>query len=208
MKLSTLLSCLAVCLLTLVNADVSAEIKVLALSGSTREGSFNKKLVQQAAKIAQDNGATVTYVDLNDYEIPLFNEDLEAKGKPAAAKSFRDQMLQSQVIFIASPEYNNSVSAVLKNAIDWATRDDQGKPSRDAFKGKTFALMSTSPGSTGGGRHLPHLKDIIEDIGGSVVKTKVSVPNAYTAFTPEGTLKDPQQQAALEKEVKEALGKS
>jgi chromate reductase len=208
MHLSKLVTSLCAFILTFSAFATAAEVKVLAVSGSTREGSFNKKLAQQAAQIAKDLGATVTYIDLKDYQIPLYDEDLEKKGMPEAAKAFRNKLLQSDVVIIASPEYNNSVSAVLKNAIDWSSRDEQGKPSRDAFKGKTFALISTSPGPTGGARHLPHLQAIIEDIGGTVVPTKVGVPNAYTAFTPEGTLKDPQQKAALEQEIKEALKKA
>ncbi len=91
-------------------------------------------------------------------------------------------MLRSDGILIASPEYNGSVSAALKNAIDWASRSEEGTPSNDAFKGKKFALMSASPGKLGGRTGLNHLRTILERLGGKVVEPQVSIPNSMTFF--------------------------
>ena len=189
-----------------LSANLSAETKVLALAGSTREGSYNKKLVNDAAEIARQSGATVTVIDLKNYELPFFDEDLEAsQGIPDRAKEIRQLMGQSDVIFIASPEYNGSLSAVLKNVIDWASRDSaDGKPS-PAFKGKKFVIMSASPGGGGGVRGLAHLRNILGNVGGVVVEQQVLVPKAYEAFDQQGHLKNPATQQELQNLVQSSL---
>lgn len=185
---------------------VASEVKVLAISGSTREDSWNKKLAKNAADLAKQMGATVTYVDLRDYPMPFYDADIEAQGMPENAKRLRKQMMESQAMIIATPEYNGSVSAVLKNAIDWASRNEQGQPSQDAFKGKKIALMSTSPGGGGGARALGHLRSIIENVGGEVVSVQTAVPNAQTTFKSDGTLL-PASQEQLKQEVQLLLVK-
>lgn len=190
----------------LFTTAVHAEIKVLAFAGSLRKDSFNKKLVLEAADIAKKMHAKVTYIDLKDFPLPFYDADLESKeGMPANAKRLRQLMKQSDVIFIASPEYNGSLSAVLKNALDWSSRSEEGGGAQDAFKGKKFALMSASPGPGGGKRALVHLKAVIENVGGIVLPLEVSVPNAYEAFNDQGNLKDPQLKMNLEKLVQAAL---
>ena len=196
-----LIACMA------VSSAVSADVKVLAIAGSTREASINKKLLVDAADIARKMGAEVTIINLNDYPIPFFDEDLEADhGMPNKAKQLRRQMVQSNIILIASPEYNGSLPAVLKNVIDWASRGENGGPSREAFQGKTFVIMSTSPGAGGGARGLSHLKTIIENVGGKVVEQQIAVPNGFTAFDSQGHLKDPAMRATLEKSIRSAFG--
>src|SRR5689334_4293777 len=101
-----------------------AEVKVTAFAGSLRNDSFNKKMVKEAARMAEEMGAEVTFIDLKDYPMPFFDEDLErVEGMPESAKSFRRQLLSSDVILIASPDYNHSISGVLKNALDWLSRN-------------------------------------------------------------------------------------
>jgi NAD(P)H-dependent FMN reductase len=171
---------------------------VLVFAGSTRAESVNKKLAQEAARIAQGMGAKVTVIDLRDFSIPLYDADLEANsGMPKNAKRLRDLMIANQSIVIVSPEYNASIPAVLKNALDWASRGEKGGSSRNAFKGKKFALMSASPSGMGGSRALIHLRTIVEAVGGQVVEKQVSVPNAYE----KGALDN----SALQKELKEQL---
>src|SRR5262245_61507584 len=97
---------------------LAAETKILAFAGSTRKDSYNKKLVKEAAQIARKCGANVTVVDLKDYPIPLYDGDLEKdEGMPENAKRIRKMMIESDAILIASPEYNGSLPAVLKNVI-------------------------------------------------------------------------------------------
>lgn len=188
------------------SATLSAEIKVLAFAGSTREDSVNKKLVCEAAKIARQMQANVTVVDLKDYPIPFYDEDLETReGMPIKAKQFRQLMIQSDIILIASPEYNCSLSAVLKNAIDWASRSENGESSRKAFKEKKFVIMSASPGAKGGARGLMHLRAIIEDIGGTVLPQQVVVPDAYNAFDEQGCLKNEIRKKEIEQLMHAAI---
>ncbi|MDR3623920.1 MAG: NAD(P)H-dependent oxidoreductase [Chlamydiales bacterium] len=171
--------------------NLNAEVRALAFAGSSRCESVNKKLVLEAANIAKSMGASVTYIDLKEYPIPLYDADLEAtNGMPENAKYIRGLMANSQLIMIASPDYNGSVSALLKNVLDWASRGEKGGASRDAFKGKKFALMSASPSASGGAKGLIHLKTIIETIGGTVIAKQVVVPRAHQAFNNESKLID------------------
>lgn len=187
------------------STSLYAQIKVLAFAGSSRTDSVNKKLALEAAKIARELGAEAQFIDLKDYPLPLYDADLEKKGMPENAKSIRQLLINSQVILIASPEYNASISALLKNTIDWASRSEKGGPSREAFKDKKFILMSAYPGSKESTRGLPHLRTIIEDIGGIVIAQQFVVPNAYQAFDEEGHLKDPRMQAELKKLILETI---
>lgn len=172
------------------SASLQAETKMLAFAGSSREDSVNKKLIAEIAYLSSQTGVDVTVIDLKDFSIPFYDADLEiAQGMPSKAKELRQLMIQSQIIVIASPEYNASVSPLLKNAIDWSSRNEEGGSSRAAFKDKKFILMSASPGSGGGARGLVHLQAIIEDIGGTVVSKHIVVPHAYNAFDEQGHLK-------------------
>lgn len=188
------------------SANLSAEVKVLAFAGSTREDSVNKKLVVEAAKVARQMQSNVTVIDLKDYPIPFYDEDLETnEGMPNKAKQFRQLMIQSDVILIASPEYNGSLSAVVKNTIDWASRGENGGGSREAFKGKKFVIMSASPGSGGGARGLVHLRTIIENIGGTVLFQQVVVPDAYDSFDEQGCLKNEKVKKEIEQLIHTAI---
>ncbi len=193
-------------MISLFIASLAAETNVLVFSGSTRSGSYNKKLANQAAEIAREMGANVKVVDLKDYPIPIYDGDLEEKhGMPKNALRLREQMMKSDAIMITSPEYNGSVSPLLVNALDWASRGEKGGYSPAAFNGKKFAIMSASPGSGGGARGLVHLQQIIESAGGTVVSTKVSVKQAGTAFNEKGMLTNPAAREELQKEVEELI---
>lgn len=191
---------------TLPLAGLQAEKNVLAFAGSTREGGFNKKLLLEAAQIAKQMGAHVTLIDLKDYPMPFFNEDLEKQeGMPAEVKEIRKLMIQSQVILIASPEYNGSITGILKNTLDWTTRTEKGESSREAYQGKIFAIMSASPGNGGGARSLAHLRTIIEAIGGKVLADQVVVPDAYHAFDEQGHLTNSKTKGELKNLIQKAL---
>jgi len=190
----------------LFSTQISAEIKILAFSGSTREDSLNKKLIAEAAGLARQMGAHVNVIDLRDYVSPFYDEDLETKsGMPLKARQLRHLMIQSNVMIIASPEYNSSLSAALKNAIDWASRGETGGASRDAFKGKKFIIVSASPGSGGGVRGLNHLRAIIEDAGGTVLPQQIVVPDAYNAFDQQGHLKNQKLKGDLSQAIQAAM---
>ncbi|MEQ1852162.1 MAG: NAD(P)H-dependent oxidoreductase [Chthoniobacteraceae bacterium] len=166
--------------------------KLLAFAGSTRTGSLNNKLIALAADAARAAGADVTVVDLRDLALPLFDEDLEAaSGLPEGAKKFKALLRESDGFIIASPEYNSSVTAVLKNAIDWASRaESEGEPPLVAYRGKFAALCSASPGALGGLRGLVTLRSILANIGVLVLPDQVCISSAHEAFDESGKLKD------------------
>lgn len=172
--------------------------RILALAGSTRTGSLNKRLVQIAAGAALATGAEVTYLDLRDLPLPLYDEDLETKeGLPVNARKLKDLLLAHHGLLIASPEYNSSISAVLKNAIDWASRPTAGEAPLACFADKVAAIMSVSPGALGGLRGLVHLRAILGNIRILVLPDQVAVPNGHEAFNADGTLKDADRQASV-----------
>jgi chromate reductase len=169
--------------------------KVLVFAGSTRTASFNKKLARLAAEGARAAGAEVTLVDLREFAIPLYDGDLEdAEGLPEGAKRFKGLMRAHDGFIIASPEYNSSVSGALKNAIDWASREEtDDEPPLVAYRGKVALLLSASPGQLGGLRSLVHLRAILGNIGTLVLPDQLSISTAHEAFDQDGQLKDPKK---------------
>jgi NAD(P)H-dependent FMN reductase len=177
-----------------------AKPKILAFAGSTRTGSFNKKLVKIAVAGARAAGAEVTHIDLRDLPMPLYDGDLEAKeGIPPNAVKFKELMLSHRGLLISAPEYNSGISGVLKNAIDWASRELPGEAPLACFDNKVAALMSASPGALGGLRGLVIVRSILGNIRVLVLPQQVAVPRAHEAFNADGSLKDPKQQSAIEK---------
>lgn len=174
-------------------------IKVLAFAGSLRRDSYNKKLVKVAAAAAEAAGAEVTYIDLAEYPMPMFDEDLEAReGMPPKAKAFKELLKSHQGMLISTPEYNSSLPAVLKNAIDWATRPEPNEPPLVAFAGKVAGLMAASPGNLGGLRCLVHLRMILGNIQVLVLPDQFAVAKADQAFDADGRLRDDKQRQAVE----------
>jgi chromate reductase len=180
--------------------------KILAFAGSTRSASFNKQLAQLAANAAREAGADVTFVDLRDLALPLFDQDLEdASGLPENAKKFKSLLREHDGFLISSPEYNSSISAVLKNAIDWASRaETDDEPSLVAFRGKVAALFSASPGALGGLRGLVHLRAILGNIGVIVLPDQIAISTAHEAFE-AGRLKDERKTARVAKLARELV---
>ena len=176
-----------------------ATARILAFAGSTRTDSWNKKLIKVAAAGASAAGAEVTVVDLRDFPLPLYDGDLEAKeGLPENAKKLKSLFLAHQGLLIASPEYNSSISAVLKNAIDWVSRSGPGEAPLAAYAGKVAGLVSASPGALGGLRGLVHLRAILGNIKVLVVPEQVAVSKAHEAFNADGSMKDEKQKAQVE----------
>jgi NAD(P)H-dependent FMN reductase len=169
--------------------------KIVAFAGSLRTGSYNKKLILLAADAARAAGAEVTVVDLRELHLPLFDQDIEeASGLPEGAKRFKTLLRESDGFLIASPEYNSSITAALKNAFDWASRrDSDDEPDLVAFRGKTAALCSASPGALGGLRGLVTVRSILGNIGVYVLPDQVSISKAHEAFDSDGHLKEERQ---------------
>lgn len=158
-----------------------SQLKILAFAGSTRAGSFNKKLIAVAADLARQAGAEVKLIDLRDYPMPLYDGDDEARsGLPEKAAQLKLDMQWADAFLIASPEYNSSISAVLKNTIDWTSR--AGAVEGSVYAGKTAAIISASPGALGGLRGLKHLRDILMNLGMLVLTQQHAVSQAHQAF--------------------------
>lgn len=194
------------CFLTV---SLNAETRVLAFAGSTRVESANKKLVVEAANMAASLGGHITFIDLKDYPLPFYDADLEEReGMPENAKRLRQLFLQSDLILIASPDYNHSVSGILKNTLDWISRNEKAERSREAYQDKIIAIMSASPGKGGGAKGLNHLRDILLDQRAIIMTQQVCIPDAYQAFDEMGKLKDEKLKAELWQLIKEAFTKS
>ena len=173
--------------------------KILAFSGSSRKDSCNKKLVKIAALGAQDAGAIVTMIDLADYPMPLFNQDLEhEQGMPENARNFKNLMIEHDAFMIASPEYNSAFSPLLKNVIDWASRTESDhEPPMAAYKGKIAIIMAASPGALGGLRGLVFLRMLLANIGVTVLSDQQAIPQAFNAFNDDGSLIDDRRQKSV-----------
>lgn len=170
-------------------------VKVLVFAGSARRDSLNKRLARVGARHVREAGGEATFLDLDDYPMPLYHGDLEAaEGLPANAGKLREVFLAHDALLIASPENNSSVTALLKNTIDWLSRsigDGKGVNSGLApYRGKLAGLMSASPGPFAGVRGLPHLRQILSSLGVTVLGAQVSIARADHAFTAEGELVD------------------
>lgn len=161
-----------------------AGVKLLAFAGSTRTGSYNQRLLDLAVGLAREAGAEVTAIALRDYPMPLYDGDLERDAFPAVADDFRALMIAHDGFLIASPEYNGSVSGVLKNAIDWASRPRAGESmvALPAFRGKVAGIMAASISPFGGLRSLAHLRQILSTIQTVVATEQVLAPFAEKAF--------------------------
>src|SRR5438874_12816828 len=174
--------------------------RILAFAGSLRTESFNKKLARTATDAVRAAGGEVTLVDLRDYPMPIYDGDLEAaSGIPENGKKLKQMFIESQGFLISSPEYNSSITGVLKNCIDWVSRPQPGEPGLVAFTGKVASLVSASPGALGGLRGLVHLRSILGNIGVIVLPEQLAVSKAGDAFNPDGSLKDDKQKATLAK---------
>ncbi len=174
--------------------------KLLFFAGSARSDSVNKKLAQAACALAVSKGAEAKFIDLAEYDMPIFCEDIEAEqGMPERAQAFKALLVEHDGFFVASPEYNSTFSALLKNAIDWATRPSgEGEAPLAAFKGKVCALGSASPGGLGGLRGLPSVRVLLSNIGVHVVPEQIALGGAFKAFADDGSLSDERQAGMLD----------
>lgn len=166
--------------------------KIAVVVGSTREGSFNRSLGRLAIRALEAQGAEVTDVDLASYDLPLYSAAIESGAFPADAERLKRVFAAQDGLLFVSPEYNGSVSPLLKNAIDWASRPtgDEGLVALVAYRGKAAAIMSASVSPFGGLRGLIHLRQILSTVQTLVIPEQVLIPNAHAAFDESGALKD------------------
>jgi NAD(P)H-dependent FMN reductase len=177
---------------------VTGATRILAFAGSAREGSLNKQLVRVAADGAREVGAHVTVIDLRDLPMPIYDGDLEqASGLPENARALKQLLKEHQGLLIACPEYNSSITPLLKNAIDWASRAEDGEAPLACFRGKVAGLLAASPGALGGLRGLVTVRSILGNIGVIVVPQQVALPKAHGAFDDEGHLKEEKRRESV-----------
>lgn len=181
-----------------------SQATILAIAGSARAESFNRKLLALAVRSGRSTGLGVDHVELADYPIPIFNEDLEAEqGQDPNATLLRRKLEASDGLMLACPEYNGSLTPLLKNVIDWLSRGEQGGPGVDVYRGKTALLMGASPGRLGASRAMAHLDTVLDGIGVKVMPTRFSVPGAGKAFDASGELVDDEQRKRLDQLIAE-----
>ena len=169
--------------------------KILVFAGSIRAQSFNARLAALAGKELALAGADVTRIVLSDYPMPIYDGDLESRsGPPEPAIRLKRMFGQHQGVFIASPEYNASVTPLLKNTLDWISRvRDKDEPALAAYKNRVFALGAASNGALGGARSLMALRQVLElGCGALVIPEQIAVMRAADAFDDMDNLKDEQ----------------
>jgi chromate reductase len=150
--------------------------KILAFAGSTRKKSFNRRLIE----LAKDD---VTLIDLKGYELPMYDADLEAKhGLPGNAVRLKKAFMEHDALLLACPEYNGSITPLLKNTLDWVSRPAEEEPPMAAYNGKVAALLAASPGGLGGLRGLVHVRAILGNMGVMVLPNQLALPRAHEEF--------------------------
>ena len=166
------------------------DLKILGLSGSLREGSFNKKLLALVLRSAERHGALVSEIDLNKTPLPFYDADLEAReGIPSNVQAFKKKFLDADGLMIATPEYNGFFPGVLKNCLDWLSRRSSIEdPILSSYSGKVAGLMSATVGGSGGIRSLTALTTQLQYLGVMVLPRPFSLVHAAKAFSDGGTL--------------------
>jgi chromate reductase len=159
-------------------------VRAIAFAGSLRKESWNRKLLRLAVDAARDAGLDVTEVDLAD--VPLYNADVEAAGFPPVVEAFRSAIRDAAALIIATPEYNNSIPGVLKNAIDWASRPP------NSLDGKVAAILGASTGNFGTVYAQHALRPVLVTLNVLALPgPRVFVSRAQQAFEDDGSPKDP-----------------
>ena len=161
-------------------------MKLLLFAGALRSDSCNKKFAREALRLAQALGAGGEFIDLKDYPMPVYDGDIEtASGIPAGTAALGRKILAADALVISTPEYNGSIPGVLKNVIDWLSREKTV-----SLTGKHLLLLAASPGRMGGVRSLWHSRQPFEVLGVHVYPGMMGLSDAYNAFDAQGRLKD------------------
>lgn len=177
-----------------------ASIRLLAMTGSARRESFNRKALGVMVAGAERAGAKVTPLEPYAYPLPLYDGDLEASsGLPEAATELQQLFAEHDGLLLACPEYNGFFSPLLKNTLDWVSRPmADGRPGTVHVRGKPACIASASPGALGGIRSLQHTRLYLSNLGFVVLPDQVGVPFANKAFGEDGAMTDERLRTALE----------
>jgi chromate reductase len=167
-------------------------MKVLIFAGSTRQQSYNRKLARVTAEMARASGAEVTHLELGDFNVPMYNADLEAQGTPADVMRLKQIFFEHPAWIVCTPEYNASYPALVKNTFDWISSPVKSDPAwTEGFKstrGKVVGVLSASPGALGGLRSQSHLVPLLLNLHCWVAPQNYALGRAGDAFDTEGKL--------------------
>ncbi|HWI78769.1 MAG TPA: NAD(P)H-dependent oxidoreductase [Ramlibacter sp.] len=167
-------------------------MKVLVFAGSTRLNSYNRRLAKVVAQLAGDAGAEVTHIELADFDVPMYNADLEARGTPADVIKLKQITYEHPAWIICTPEYNASYPALVKNTLDWISSPVKSDPLwNDGFRstrGKVVGMLSASPGGLGGLRSQSHLAPLLLNLECWVAPKNFALARAGDAFDEQGRL--------------------
>jgi chromate reductase len=183
--------------------------RLLVFAGSTRQASFNRKLARVAAQMARASGAEVTHIELTDFDIPMYNADLEAQGTPADVMKLKQLMFEHPAWIICSPEYNGSYTALLKNTLDWVSSPVESDPAwQEGFKsftGKVVGMLSASPGALGGLRSQSHLAPLLLNAQCWVAPKAFALSRAADAFDTDGKLVSEAHRSSVQAVIDQVL---
>ncbi|OQW61267.1 MAG: NADPH-dependent FMN reductase [Proteobacteria bacterium SG_bin9] len=182
-------------------------IKILIIPGSLRTGSLNARLAGVIAREFAKADADVTRISLGDYPLPIYDGDFEAKsGVPANAVNLKRMIGSHHGVVFVTPEYNSSLPALVKNAVDWVTRvEDRGETQGQVFRERAFALASASEGKLGGARGLAAFRLILSGCRALVIPNQLALSFADQAYDDADHLKNPGDVALLQAMVKQLI---
>lgn len=187
----------------------AAPARVLVFAGSTRAGSWNRKLARVAAALAREAGAEVTHIELADYELPLYNADLEARGTPEASLRLKALFHAHDAFIVCSPEYNAGLPPLTKNTFDWVSSPVPGHPlwadGLRPFRGKAAGMLTASPGALGGVRSLAQLTALLFNLQCWLVPQPFSLARAHEAFDADGHLAQDAARSAVQRLVAQTV---
>ena len=189
--------------------NIPPATRLLVFAGSTRLASFNRKLAHVAAQMARASGAEVAHIELADFDIPMYNADLEARGTPADVMKLKQLMFDHPAWIICSPEYNGSYTALLKNTIDWVSSPVKSDPAwQEGFKsftGKVVGMLSASPGALGGLRSQSHLAPMLLNAQCWVAPKAFALGRAADAFDASGKLVSEAHRSSVQAVIDQVL---
>lgn len=184
-------------------------MKLLVFAGSTRSGSFNRRLAHEAAAMARAAGAEVTHIELGDFDVPMYNADAEAIATPPDVMKLKQVFHDHPAWIVCTPEYNASYPALLKNLLDWLSSPVRGDPVwSDDFRfsrGKVVGVLSASPGALGGLRSQSHLIPLLFNLHCWVAPQTYALGRAGDAFDPAGKLVDDRARARVQGVIDQVL---
>lgn len=164
-----------------------SNLKILVIATSLRKESISKKVAKIACKNLQEEGCSINFVDLADYPMPLYSQDIIDQDFPQSVIKLKALVYEHNILVIATPEHNFSMAASAKNMIDWISRSADNKtPDFQMFANKLVGLISASPSNYGGYRALKHLGDILRELGCVVSPAFLCIANSFLALDKDG----------------------